>query len=352
MTTKRSLATIALLAALGAGTMVPAAYAADAATAVGATTALPAWKRDFVVRLTETDPRPEVVLAAWTALRNGDSGILAFMAPDGGFAKAKARHLEQAARYDTIIARVLRTTTRKSSPAVWRAADFASRGVFSDKDHFVNTGWDAAIAEDERNENREEEQVAQQAQADRDFVASLAGSDPGAWVRAAATLAGRGDAELADFFKFGWDTAARGDTEAHRVRVGDQEAAWQHRVTTLLRAAEEAETALANADAALVEKARETAVNAWREVSGLAGSAQRGWDAERARAAGQAASWRAVADFARTATTAQNWHDISEHAGTTGTSWTGEREWAEAQARQWTSLLESARAAEARVAAV
>ncbi|SDZ06837.1 Short repeat-containing protein of unknown function [Amycolatopsis xylanica] len=347
---KRSVAAVALLAVLGAGLATAPAFAADPVTGVSVTAALPAWKKAAVRRYADTDARPDVVAAAWNAWRGGDAAIEAFLAPGGGLAKAKARHEQRLATDDKIVKRVLATTTPKSSPAVNAAAVRADRGTFSDKEYFVATGWDVAAAQDADTTTRHEIEVAKQAQADRDYVASLAANDPGDWVRAAAAVACRGDAELADFFAYGWSTAARGDTEAHRVRVSDRDAVWQHQVTTLVRLAEQAETALANADAALVDKAREDALRAWRDVSGLATSAQQGWDAERTRAATQAASWRAVVEFARTATTAQNWQGVSDQAGATGGAWRGEQEWAEAQARQWTALLDSARAAETRVA--
>jgi hypothetical protein len=347
---KRSVVAVVLLTALGAGTAstLPAGLVAGAAAVAEDPAA--AWNRTKVQRLADKDARSEVQVAAWNALLNGDSAITAFLAPGGGFDKAKARAAASAARNADVIRRVLLTTTPRSSPAVYAAASRASRGTPADQDTFVRTGWDLALAQDANSDDHHDVEVARQAQVDRDYVAGLAVTDPGAWVRAAARRATGGDAELAEFFGYEWASAARGDEQAYRVRVADQDLLWQARLNQLIQSARDAEAAFGRAEAAAAEKARATAVLAWQAVAGHATTAQQGWDAESASAAGQARSWNAVAEFALTATTAQDWQAVSGNAGSAGTAWADEREWAEAQARQWKNLVDSAHAGETRVA--
>lgn len=343
---RRSVITIALLTALCAG----AVGMAQPGYAVGAFD-LSASNRGKVQRLAELDARSEVQAAAWSALlsKDVDAAVTAFLAPGGGFVRAKNRSAENQARNADLIRRVLASVTPATSPAVYAAATRASYGTVSEQDAFVTTGWDEAVAADESSQGRHDAEVAKQAQADRDYVASLAVHDPGAWVRAAAQRAGKSDADLAEFFAYEWASAARGDEQAHRVRVADQDVAWESSLTRLVQAAQDAEAALANAEGAALEKARAAAVEAWQAVGGQAATAGQGWSAEAAKAAEQGRSWHVVAGFAHDATTAQDWKTVSANAGSAAQAWAGEQAWAESQARQWQTIADAARANESRV---
>ncbi|MFE0306028.1 hypothetical protein [Amycolatopsis sp. NPDC058986] len=345
---------VALLAAASVELVTVAPIAVAASASAGTAAGQVDWRQAMVRRLTEKDARSEVRLAAWNALlsKDVDAAITRFLAPGGGYETAKARAARNAARNEEIIRRVLSTTSALTSPAVHAAATRASHGTLDEQDEFVRTGWDEARAQDEKSDGRKDREVARQAQADRDYVAGLAANAPGPWVRAAAARAvSTGDAGLVEFFGYEWASAARCDVQAYRVRMADAELLWQARLSQLVSFAEEAEAALARAEAAVVDKARAAATQAWRTVADHAATAEQGWEAERQRAAEQAKSWSAVAEFAKTASTAQDWTTIARHADDSRATWAEEQSWAQAQAAQWRTLVDTARADEFRVAA-
>ncbi len=353
---KRSLAAIALLASLGfAASAAPSVAAATEGTSAEAGVAVgqSSWQLTMVRRLAEKDARSDVRLAAWNALlsKDVDAAVARFLAPGGGYETAKARSAQNVARNADVIRRVLATTSPLTSPAVYAAATRASRGTFDEQDEFVRAGLDQARAQDERGDNQKDKEVARQAQADRDFVAGLAEHDPGPWVRAAAGRAVRtgSDADLVEFFGYEWASAARCDAQAYHVRMADQDLLWRSRLSQVVAFAEEAEAAVARAEAAVVEKARAAAAQAWRTVADHAGTVALSWDTERTRTAEQVKTWATVAEFARAATTTQDWKTISDRAGENGGTWTEEQTWAQTQATQWRQIAETARAGESRV---
>ncbi|WP_410581835.1 hypothetical protein [Amycolatopsis sp. lyj-108] len=327
---------------------VTASVPASAAVTVSVTGK---WQTTMVSRLADKDARPEVRVAARLALLSKDveAAVARFLAPGGGYETAKARSAQNVARNADVIRRVLATTSPLTAPAVYAAATRASHGTCDEQDEFVRAGWDRAREQDERGDNQKDKEVARQAQADRDFVAGLAEHDPGPWVRAAAVRTGS-DADLVEFFGYEWASAARCDEQAYRVRMADQDLLWRSRLDQLVASAEEAEAAVARAEAAVVEKARAAAAQAWRTVAEHAGTVAQSWDTERSRTAEQIKAWTAVAEFAKTATTAQDWKTVSDRAGDNGGAWAEEQAWARTQAAQWLQVAESARANESRVA--
>ncbi|WP_158605511.1 hypothetical protein [Amycolatopsis panacis] len=350
---RRSLVAVALLAATTVEMVTVAPTAVAASATAGTVAGQVGWKQAMVRRLTEKDARSEVRLAAWNALlsKDVDAAVTRFLAPGGGYETAKTRAARNAARNEDIIRRVLSTTSALASPAVHIAATRASHGTLDEQDEFVRTGWDQARAQDENSDGRKDREVARQAQADRDYVTRLAANAPGQWVRAAAQRAIGSDAGLVEFFGYEWAGAARCDVQAYRVRLADQELLWQARLSQLVSFAEEAEAALARAEAAVADNARAAAVQAWRTVAEHATAAEHGWDTERQRAAEQAKSWGAVAEFAKTASTAQDWTTIARQADESHAAWADEQAWAQSQAARWRTLLDTARAGEARAAA-
>ncbi len=184
---------------------------------------------------------------------------------------------------------------------------------------------------------------------ERDFVAALAATDPGGEVRTAAQWAlrpGATDADVAEFFGYGWATGATLDLEGHRLRIADGETRRHHALTLLLRKALAAEEALKGAaDAA---KARAEAEAAWRSVADQAGAAYRTWADEQTAAAAQAAHWAAVAAAAAEGADGI-WKNIAGPAGANQQSWTQEGASAAGSAAYWQDMLKRAEESEERV---
>ncbi len=187
------------------------------------------------------------------------------------------------------------THTPEFSPQVNAAARTALKGTDPDRAAFVSTGYERAQQRDREVRAADTEHQQEVAARERDFVAALAATDPGGEVRTAAQWAlrpGATDADVAEFFGYGWATGATLDLEGHRLRIADGETRRHHALTLLLRKALAAEEALKGAaDAA---KARAEAEAAWRSVADqgrrvpdLGGRADRGRGAGRALGGGR-----------------------------------------------------------------
>ncbi|MFD8494922.1 hypothetical protein [Amycolatopsis sp. NPDC059657] len=300
--------------------------------------------RARVKRIAKRDPRPEVQTSAWTALLSsrGDEAIAEFLAT--GLDKARARAIDNARRNTDIIQRTITTSLPGSNVRV--TAERALRGTDAERDEYVRTGFAKAQEADRLNDNKYQEHVAKQAQADRDYVTRLSVDDPGPQVRAAASRALRtgDDADIADFFTYYWPSAAKLDDEAFRMFTADRDVIWHNTVRRLQEAALAAERAERESSGALADKARADAIAAWRSISDQADVSSVNWGAERDKALAQAASWATVADYARTATTDQDWASVLARAGANQKSWADEAEWAIAQAAKWTGIADQARA--------
>ncbi|MBF9132519.1 hypothetical protein I0C86_26725 [Plantactinospora sp. S1510] len=228
--------------------------------------------------------------------------------------------------------------------AVHLGCERALLATHDEKHDFVETGLAIAQELDASGQHQHEEEVAEQAQADRDFVASLAQSDPGPQVRAAAVaaLAGGEDRDIADFFKYYWAAGARLDDEAYRLAISDLDLRGNAALARLRQAALDAEAAEAAASGEAAEKLHAETVAAWRAVATAATGTSVNWAAERDRAAEQAAKWSSVAEYAQGATTEQDWAAVVARAGTNAAAWQDAVRWAEEQAQMWARLAEEA----------
>ncbi len=287
---------------------------------------------------------------AWVAWAVGeDWAIEEFL--ENGLAAAERRAAETNSVNSDFCRRILSTYTAEFAPEVHAAAQWALLGADSDRAAFVAQGFAAAEARDRRVREEDGSQERAIVEEDRRYIRELGATDPGPQVRAAAAWAlrpGSTDADLVEFFAYGWATAARLDLETHRLRDAEQEARRQVAIRRLITDAREAEQAALEAAEDIVEQARATAASAWRKAAGQAGPARTAWtDAEQVARA-QAANWRAVAEAAANAT-GPNWKAIAATAGDTATEWSAEQGWADGQTRFWADLLQQALDGETRM---
>ncbi|MEU4519665.1 hypothetical protein AB0F52_13230 [Amycolatopsis sp. NPDC024027] len=299
--------------------------------------------RKLVRRLAGKDPRAAVRADAWVAWADENDDVV-FEFLDHGLAAAEQRAAETASVNADFCRRILATYTAAYAPEVNAAAQRALLGTDSDRDLFVRQGFAAAEQRDRLAREADGSQQEALAEADRQYVRTLATHDPGVQVRAAAAWAtrpGATDADIVEFFAYGWATGAELDLEAHRLRDAEQEARWLAALRQLLADAREAERAALEASGELEVQLRDAAARAWQRVGEQTGAPRVAW-ADAARVAReQAANWAAVAAAAQAAT-GPNWQAVRDAADPTGAAWAAEQSWAAEQAGFWTDLLAQA----------
>ncbi|MCC3776838.1 hypothetical protein K6I33_001297 [Streptomyces sp. UNOB3_S3] len=327
----------------------PAGQPADEAAAAKAAAAQEA--RDYVLKVAKTNPAAEVRTSAWNALRStrGDEAIAEWLAPGGGFDAARRRAWDGRARNRQFCERVVRTHSVEFSPEARAAAERALKGTAADQAAFVRTGYAEAQKRDRAVREADTKHKLEVAAKDRDFVSSVAGHDPGEQVRVAAQWAlrpGATDADVAEFFGYGWASGATLDFEAFATRIADAE---KVRLATLARLVEDADVAekavKGSADAA---KARAEAERAWKAVAEHSEAARKAWLAEREAAAAQAENWQNIAKAAQESSD-ELWKNIGKSAGTNQGNWSQEQADALKSATFWQDMFDKARNGEARV---
>ena len=333
---------LAAAAIAGAGE-VPAASSSTSDSSVAAVADPAATARKLVRRLAGKDPRAAVRADAWVAWADeNDDVVYDFL--DFGLAAAEQRAAETASANADFCRRVLLTYTAAYAPEVNAAAQRALAGADSDRELFVRSGFAAAEQRDRLAREADGSQQEALAEADRQYVRTLATHDPGAQVRAAAAWASRSDATDADvveFFAYGWATGAELDLEAHRLRDAEQEARWLATVRRLVVDAQEAERAALEASGEIEVQLREAAARAWQRVGGQTGAPRTAWADAAQVARDQAANWAAVAAAAQAAT-GPNWQAVRDAADPTRAAWAAEQDWAAEQAGFWADLLTQA----------
>ncbi|MFK8907191.1 hypothetical protein [Streptomyces sp. YS-3] len=348
---------------LAAGTAPAWADAPRSATASAATAEQPvdpaaamkaaaaASARDYVHSIAVSKLPAELRVSAWNALRStrGDDAIAEWMAPGGGYAYTKQRLKDSRTQNRSFCERVVATHTAQFSPAVRAAAEKALKGSDADRAAFVKSGYAQAQKRDREARAADVQHRLDVSAADREFVAALAQHAPGEQVRVAAQWAlrpGATDADIAEFYGYGWATGGSLDLEAYRLHVSDAETARRAALSQLIAKASAAEEAVKGAaDAA---KARAEAEAAWKAVSEHAGAAQKAWLAEQEAAAAQAENWRGIAQAAKESAN-ELWKGIGDPADANQTSWAEEQAGATASAGFWKDMFERARDAENRV---
>lgn len=302
--------------------------------------------RTLVRRLADKDPRWEVQNAAWTALLNKEDldAPRKFLLPGGGYTKARDRASTNAARNDLIISRAIATSTPATSPFVHMTAKRASLGTLAEKDRYVRTGLKEAQDLDAK--HSPVAAAKEQAALDREYVADLAANASGAWVREAAKRATKlgTDADIAEFFKYSWASAADCDLQAYRMALIEQDYIFRKDLDELIVVAQVAQQAYEDAKDAAKVKAAEEARSAWNNAADVAAATQETWLQNQQLAASQAQVWAAVHAFALNASTQQDWPGIAAKATATSDSWADELAWAQQREQEWTELAASVRA--------
>ncbi|GGY10790.1 hypothetical protein GCM10010384_14710 [Streptomyces djakartensis] len=333
----------------GADTPAVAADLADPTSLVAAAAADEARAR--VLRLAKSGLPAEIRTSAWNALRStrGDAAIAEWLAPGGGYDAAKQRLRDARSRNRAFCERVVSTHPVAFSPEVRSAAERALKGTDADRAAFVKTGYAEAQQRDRVMREADAQRRLEVAAKDRAFVRAVADGDPGEQVRVAAQWAlrpGSTDADVAEFFGYGWATGAALDVEAYRLRVADGEVRRQHALSLLVARAVAAEEALkSSADAA---KARAEAELAWRAVADHADGAQKAWLAEQEAARAQAESWQNIARLSKESADAI-WEKISAPAEARQSDWAAEQAEAALTAAFWKDMADRARDSENRV---
>ncbi|MGW8329874.1 ALF repeat-containing protein [Streptomyces sp. NPDC055897] len=336
-------------ASAAAAAPAPSEQLADPAEALKAAAAESA--RNYVHSIATSKLPAELRVSAWNALRNsrGDEAIAEWMAPGGGYAYTKQRLKDSRVQNRSFCERVVATHTAEFSPAVRAAAQKALKGTDADRAAFVKTGYAEAQKRDRATREADAQHKLEVADGDREFVRALAGQALGEQVRAAAQWAlrpGATDADIAEFYSYGWATGGALDLEAYRLHVSDTETARRAGLSQLIAMAAAAEESIKGAaDAA---RARAEAEAAWKAVSEHADAAQKAWLAEQAATAAQAENWRNIAKTAKESVNGL-WKGITDSAEANQTSWTEEQAAAAESASFWKDMFQQARTAENRV---
>lgn len=307
--------------------------------------------REHVLRLAKSGLPAEIRTSAWNALRStrGDAAIAEWLAPGGGYDSAKQRLRDARLRNRAFCERVVSTHPAGFSPEVRTAAERALKGTDADRAAFVKSGYAEAQQRDRTVRSANAQHRLDVAERDRAFVRRLAESEPGEQVRVAAQWAlraGSTDADIAEFFGYGWATGAALDVEAYRLRVADTEVRRHHVLSLLIAQAVSAEDALRTAaDAA---KARAEAERAWKAVADHADSAHKAWLAEQETARVQAENWQNIARQAKESADSI-WKHITLPAEARHADWAEEHSEAAITAAFWKDMADRATDSEKRV---
>jgi hypothetical protein len=287
-----------------------------------------------------------VRVAAWNAMRSadGEPALKAFVLT--GFAEARQRAQQSTARNRDFAQRILASYSAAYSPLVHAAADRVLKGSDADREWFARTGFADAKARDTQAREADEQHRQVIAQADRDFVALLASSDPGEQVRLAAQHAlrqGSTDADVRGFYATDWMAAAELDVEIFRQRSQEAGMSYLALIPGLIADAQDAEQEALAASGAAAEQARAVAARAWATSKDRADAARQAWEGEQRLCAEQARYWQTVADRYR-GQTDPIWTAITASADQNHTAWTGEDTFATGQTRHWTDVAAQAQA--------
>lgn len=356
---KWAVAALVVAALTGGGVSVSAAparaHAVVTAEPAGPASALASAAADEmrvqVLRLAKSGLPAEIRTSAWNALRStrGDVAIVEWLAPGGGYDAAKQRLRDARSRNRAFCERVVATHPVGFSPGVRSAAERALKGTDADRAAFVRTGYAEARQRDRMTREADAQHRLEVAERDRAFVRALADGGPGEQVQVAAQWAlrpGSTDADVEEFFGYGWATGAVLDVEEYRLRVADAEVRRHHVLSLLIAQAVAAEEALKSS--ADVARARAEAERTWQAVAEHADGAQKFWLAEQEGAGVQAGNWQNIARLAKEGADSL-WEKIAAPAGARQDDWAKEQTEAGLTAAFWKDMTDRARDSENRV---
>ncbi|MDY7084212.1 MAG: hypothetical protein SYR96_03815 [Actinomycetota bacterium] len=303
--------------------------------------------RLFVQWLSANEPRLAVRSAARTALPGGPTAIAAFLAT--GWDAAIARAEQTRTRNVDFTTRMINTHPAQFYPRVNAAGRRALTGTEAELADFVAKGYAKALELDRKDIDDDKDQAEAIRQDDRNYVTLLSTEDPGDQVRAWAARAvapGTTDADVVEFFRYGWVSASGLDMQTYRTRLADEDRRWHLKSRELVLAAQKAEHDARETAGEAKKQMMEAAARAWGLVGAQTGPARVAWaDAEQV-ALRQAETWLLVSQAAANSTST-NWLTIAASSQNARADWLAEQENAAAQAASWTALYRQAMAAEA-----
>jgi hypothetical protein len=330
---------------------VPAASWA-AVSPIASVTAADEWDpaeadRLFVQWLSVNEPRIAVRSAARSALPGGPAAIAAFLAT--GWDAAIARAEQTRTRNVDFTTRMINTHPAQFYPRVNAAGRRALAGTEAELADFVAKGYAKALELDRKDIDDDKDQAEAIRQDDRNYVTLLSTEDPGDQVRAWAARAvapGTTDADVVEFFRYGWVSASGLDMQTYRTRLADEDRRWHLKSRELVLAAQKAEHDARETAGEAKKQMMEAAARAWGLVGAQTGPARVAWaDAEQV-ALRQAETWLLVSQAAASSTST-NWLTIAASSQNARADWLAEQENAAAQAASWMALYRQAMAAEA-----
>ncbi|SMD25781.1 hypothetical protein [Kibdelosporangium aridum] len=298
----------------------------------------------IVLRNALHHPESLVRVAAWHALWSDEWEVALPAFVTHGFAEARVLASQKHARNRDFVQRVVNTYSPQFSPKVHAEAQRALKGTDADRDNFVRAGFAAAKALDEATREANEQEKQQILQADRDFVAMLAGRDPGEHVRLAAQhalRAGGTDADLRAFFASEWMAAAAVDVDIFRLRSHEAGIRYYAVIPQLIADAQDAEREALAASGAAAEQARAVAARAWATTKEKAEAAWKAWEDEAKACADQALYWRTIIERAQ-ANIGPVWAAIAATADKNRGTWTSEGTFADNESQHWGAVQRQA----------
>ncbi len=290
--------------------------------------------RDFVRWLSVHDPREAVRSAAQAATTSG-GGATAFLT--SGYASAVDQAAQTRVHQLDYAKRMATVHPAQSYPWVNAAARRAVNGTDAELAEFAGAGYAAALTKDNAKVPYDDG-AAQVTPDDRGFVEDLAVLDPSAAVRERAANVAT-DADMAEFLRYGWLSAAGKDVDAFRAQyVADEWSRWREARQATLTAVAVDQAARAGAASPV--------------------DAIQAWDAVRTRFARQPAGWAERERFARGRVDAWNrnsvtigdstsplWAALATGGSAFRTQWISEVTGAAEQADWWNHLIQHAYAA-------
>ncbi|GIF22454.1 hypothetical protein BJ973_002775 [Actinoplanes tereljensis] len=291
----------------------------------------PAAERDFVRWLSIHDPRATVRSVARTALLSSDgaAAITAFLA--SGYASAATRAAETRARQLDYATRMADTHPAQYYPWVNATARRAANGTDTELADYSSTGYAAAL----KNDNAQipyDDGAALVTEDDRELVSGVADADPSLVVRDRAAGVTT-DAEVAEFLRYGWLSAAGIATDEFRAQyVADERSLWSE-------ARQQTATAVAVAATNPV-----AAIQLWYSVRTRFAPLPTGWTARQRYALARSDDWRRTVQTAA-ASASPLWAPLAARGPALSTQWYAEVTNAADQAAWWTALLQYAQAA-------
>jgi len=295
--------------------------------------------RDFVRWLSVHDPRATVRSVARSTLLSGggtdEAAIKAFLT--SGYATALDQAAQTRTRQLDYANRMASTHPAQFYPWVNAAALRAASGTAAELAEFSSTGYAAALAKDDAKVPYDDG-AAQVTEEDYEVIGIVARTDAAPTVRRRAGEVTT-DADVAEFLRYGWVSAAGIDSDSFREQyVAGEWEQWRFaRQDTLLAVTADraARAGTANPSAA---------IRGWQNVKNRFAPMPPTWTYEQQSARDQVNTWTRNLQFAA-GSTGPLWTQFAAKAPAVRTQWVAEVNGAIEQTAWWNNLVGYAAAA-------